>query len=61
LQINISTQYFIVIFTGVNDHSRITGVIKTMKALMLTEYNKFEYKEVPGPEIGPDEVQFPGL
>lgn len=27
-----------------------------MKALLLTEYNQFEYTDVPEPEIGPDDV-----
>ena len=27
-----------------------------MKALVLTEYKKLEYTDVPDPEIGPDEV-----
>ena len=29
---------------------------KTMKALVLEEYNRFEYKDVKVPEIGPSEV-----
>jgi L-iditol 2-dehydrogenase len=27
-----------------------------MKALVLTEYNKFKYQDMPEPEIGPDDV-----
>ena len=27
-----------------------------MKALVLTAYNQFEYRDVPEPEFGPDEV-----
>ncbi|MBA7565495.1 D-arabitol-phosphate dehydrogenase [subsurface metagenome] len=27
-----------------------------MKALVLTEYNRFEYQDVPKPEMGPDDV-----
>lgn len=29
---------------------------RTMKALVLREYNRFEYEEVPMPEIGPEDV-----
>ena len=27
-----------------------------MKALMLEEYNKLAYKEMPDPQVGPDDV-----
>ena len=27
-----------------------------MKALVLTEYNKFEYRDMPVPEVGPDDI-----
>ena len=27
-----------------------------MKALVLTEYNHFEYRDVPEPKAGPDDV-----